>query len=287
MKGLIVKGIAGFYYVKASNNEVVQCKARGIFKKKGILPYVGDEVEFQVLEDGDGIIDEIYPRKNQFIRPPISNIDMFVVVIAGTMPNPNPRIIDRFLVMAEKSGAEILLCINKIDITDDKTIELLSEIYGDLYSMVFVSGEKNIGIEKLKNSLNGNKVAFAGPSGVGKSTLINKLNKNENLETGVISTKTNRGKHTTRHVEIFDTDFGAMIYDTPGFTSFDVLEAEVDQLHFYYPEIEKYIGQCKYDNCRHLREPKCAVLEALEVGKIHKSRYDSYVEQMNELLKNK
>ncbi|MEG0291354.1 MAG: ribosome small subunit-dependent GTPase A [Anaerovoracaceae bacterium] len=287
MEGLIIKGIAGFYYVKTHDGKVYQCKARGLFKKKGITPFVGDNVIFEILEDGDGIIDEILPRKNQYIRPPIANIDMFVVVTSATSPQPNPRVIDKFLVMAEKSQAEIILCINKIDIATKEEIENLKDIYGNIYKMIFVSGEKSIGIEQLRNALSKKKTAFAGPSGVGKSTLINKLEPRMNLETGEISAKTNRGKHTTRHVEIFDMSFGGMIFDTPGFTAFDVLEAEAAELQFLYPEMDDYIGECRFDNCRHLKEPGCAVLNAKDKGDIHNSRYESYKSQMEEIINQK
>lgn len=283
MNGLIVKGIGGFYYVKDENGKITQCRARGSFKNEGITPCVGDEVRFEILEDKDGIVEEIYPRKNIFIRPPISNVDLIVIVIAATKPKPNMFIIDRFLVMAEKSNTDILLCVNKVDGAKAKEIEKLKEIYGNIYNMVFTSGVTSEGTDELKQYLKGKKTAFAGPSGVGKSTLINSLQPGFNLETGSISNKTKRGKHTTRHVEIFDMDFGGMIYDTPGFTSFDILEASENELQLFYPEIAKYKGQCKYDDCMHLKEPECKVLEALERGEIHSSRYNSYKEQIEEI----
>lgn len=287
MDGLIVKGIGGFYYVKDNSGNVTQCRARGSFKNEGITPCVGDEVRFEILEDKDGIVEEIYPRKNIFIRPPISNVDLIVIVIAATKPKPNMFIIDRFLVMAEKSNTDILLCINKVDGAKPKEIEKLKEIYGNIYDMVFTSGVTSEGTEELKEHLKGKKTAFAGPSGVGKSTLINSLQPGFNLETGTISSKTKRGRHTTRHVEIFDMDFGGMIYDTPGFTSFDILEASEDELQLFYPEIAKYKGQCKYDDCMHLKEPECKVIEALQRGEIHSSRYNSYKEQIEEIRNRK
>jgi ribosome biogenesis GTPase / thiamine phosphate phosphatase len=286
MKGIIVKGIGGFYYV-SDGQEVVRCKARGIFKKDGFMPMVGDEVLVKKNPVGDDTIYEFLPRKNQLVRPPISNIDAVAVVISVAEPEPNPQIIDRFLVMAEKNNVDIILCINKIDLNTKRQVEIIESIYKPLYPLVEVCGLTGRGIPKLKELLRGRKVAFAGPSGVGKSTLINRLNPQVMAEMGEVSTKTGRGKHTTRHVEIFKTDFGAMIFDTPGFTSFNVLEAEPDELQLFYPEMEPYRGHCKFDNCRHVSEPDCMVLNAVEKKKIHPSRYASYLDQIKELLEKK
>lgn len=282
MRGIVVKGIAGFYYVKADGN-VYQCKARGIFKKDGIKVAVGDIVNIELNEGSDALITEIDPRKNSFIRPPIVNVDCMAVVFAAAEPDPSFPVIDKFLVMAEKSNTEIIICVNKVDLADDDKLKKIRDIYDGLYPMVFVSGAMGTGIEELKKLLEGKKCALAGPSGVGKSTILNALEPEAAVETGQISGKTKRGKHTTRHVEIFETDFGAMIFDTPGFTSFDVLEAEEDELAHYYPEMHKFLGKCRYDNCRHIKEPECAVREAVKEGEISKSRYRSYEEQINEI----
>ncbi len=282
MKGIIVKGIGGFYYVN-DGKEVYRCKARGIFKKDDFLPMVGDEVLVEKNPMGDGTIYEFLPRQNQLIRPPIANIDAVAVVIAVTDPMPSPQTIDRFLVMAEKNRVEVILCVNKIDLDTNGQADKINEIYGNIYPLVQVCGLTGKGLPKLKELFRGKKVAFAGPSGVGKSTLINLLIPSTDAQTGEISNRTGRGKHTTRHVEIFQTDFGAMIFDTPGFTSFNVLEAEPDELQLLYPEILPYRGLCKYDNCRHLTEPLCRVRQAVEEKNIHPSRYASYVEQYKEV----
>ena len=287
MIGLIVKGIGGFYYVLDENKNVTQCRARGSFKNEGITPCVGDQVDFEILEDGDGIVEKIYPRKNHFIRPPVSNIDLMAIVTTASNPKPVPYIIDKFLVMAERSGAEIIICINKADKAKKKVLNELLDIYSDIYPVHLISAVDGQGIDELKEALKGKKCAFAGPSGVGKSTLINALDPNMHLETGEISKKTNRGKHTTRHVEIFELPFGGMIYDTPGFTSFDVFENEVTLLQESFPEMRKLMGSCKYDDCLHIKEPECRVLEALEEGNISKSRYESYTRMIEEIRKKK
>lgn len=265
----------------------IQCRARGVFKNEGITPYVGDEVEFSMVDDEEGVVEKIYPRKNSFIRPPISNVDLIAVVVSASRPKFNPFITDRFLVMAEKSSADIVICINKCDTAKEKDIEEIAKTYKKIYTVINISGSTGLGIDELREITMGKKTAFAGPSGVGKSTIINALQPGFSLETGEISGKTKRGKHTTRHVEIFHTDYGAMVYDTPGFTSFDVLEAEEAELQHYYPDIMEYAGDCRYDNCVHIKEPECGVLKALEEGKINQSRYDSYKSQIEEIRNRK
>ncbi len=286
MQGIIVKGIGGFYFV-SDGVEVLRCKARGIFKKDGFMPMVGDEVLVQKNPMGDGTIYEFLPRKNHLVRPPIANIDAVAVVISVADPDPNTHIIDRFLVMAEKNRVEIIICINKIDLNTKRQVENLENIYSSIYPLVEVCGLTGRGLPRLKEMLQGKKVAFAGPSGVGKSTLINQLNPMIMAPMGEVSGKTGRGKHTTRHVEIFKTDFNAMIFDTPGFTSFNVLEAEPDELQLLYPEMLPFRGLCKYDNCRHVTEPACRIRDAVEQNLIHPSRYASYVEQFKEVVESK
>lgn len=286
MKGIIVKGIAGFYYVK-TGDKIYQCKARGIFKKDGIIPYVGDEVGIEKTNQGEAVINEILPRKNLFIRPPIANVDCFVIVVAAASPDPNPDIIDKFLVMAEKNHTDIIICINKIDLVSAGEREKIEEIYRNIYPVVCVCGVTGDGIDELAALLKDKKCALAGPSGAGKSTLLNRLQTRFTVETGDISGKTKRGKHTTRHVELFETDFGALLYDTPGFTSFDILEAEEEELQYFYPEMAGLIGGCKYDNCRHIKEPECCIREAVSRGEIHQSRYQSYVNQYKEIKEKK
>lgn len=284
MEGTIVKGIAGFYYVRAGGS-VYRCKARGAFKNQGITPQVGDRAEISPAEseDSDAVIERIGERKNVFIRPPIANVDCFVVVMAAAQPAPNLTITDKFLIMAEKAGTDIIVCINKTDLASDEQREELENVYRDLYPVICVSGKSGEGIDRLKQMLAGRQAALAGPSGVGKSTILNRLAPGAMAETGSISGKTKRGKHTTRHSELFEIGGGAMIFDTPGFTSFEILDADEEELQYLYPEMEAYLGNCKYDNCRHRKEPSCAVREAVKAGKIHTSRYNSYLAQMEEI----
>lgn len=266
---------------------VLRAKGRGIFKKDGITLSVGDVVDVEALADGDAVINSILPRRNHFIRPPIANVDSFVVVCAAKAPKPNFSVIDRFLIMAEMHDMEPIICVNKCDLGKEKDREQIREIYQRVYPVVFVSGKTGQGIETLTPYLQGKRVALAGPSGVGKSTIINSLIPRANMETGAVSEKTARGKHTTRHVEIFESPAGGLIFDTPGFTSFEILEAEEDNLADFYPEIAALKGKCKFDDCRHRREPDCAVREAVQEGRIHPIRYDGYLANLEEIRKRK
>ena len=284
MEGLIVKGIGGFYYVD-TGNEIIEAKGRGIFKKDGITLAVGDRVELEIIDETGrkGVINSIYPRKNQFIRPPIVNVDTFVVVFAASKPKPNLVLVDKFLVMAEMHGVEAVICINKSDLVSRDELDEYRNVYDGIYPVIAVSARTGEGMDELKKAISGKTAAFAGPSGVGKSTITNVLVPHANMETGSISEKTKRGRHTTRHAEIFKAEGGGRIFDTPGFTSFEIMEADEDSLMHYYPDIEHFSGDCYYDNCRHLKEPQCAVREAVNEGNIHKRRYESYAANMEEI----
>lgn len=289
MKGLIIKGIGGFYYVMTQEGEVVEAKGRGIFKKDKITLLVGDEVEIQMTDrDGaKGVINSIFPRKNQFARPPISNVDMFIVVFAAKNPRPNYSVIDKFLINSQLNGIEPVICINKKDLVSERDIDEIRDIYGKIYRTVAVSARTGEGTNDLRAMIKGRRAALAGPSGAGKSSIINLLHPKADMETGEVSRKTMRGRHTTRHVEIFSLAGGGMLFDTPGFTSFDLPDIDEDQLKYYYPEFAEFNDLCRYDDCRHLKEPDCAVLAAVAGGRINNRRYEAYVSNYEELKRRK
>ena len=290
MQGKIVKGIAGFYYVHVVGSGVYECKAKGVFRKEKIKPLVGNNVEIQVLDEKDmeGNITEILPRKNDLIRPAVANIDQALVVFAVTQPDPHFNLLDRFLVMMERKEIPTVLCFNKTDIAESPLITELKQIYsGCGYPVLFTSAKEEENIEKLKELLKGKTTAIAGPSGVGKSSLINLLQSRVKMETGSISRKIARGKHTTRHSELLVLGKDSYIMDTPGFSSLYVNDFEKEELKYYFPEFDPYEGQCRFNGCDHIHEPGCAVKEAVEEGKIHRVRYQDYTEMYRELQERK
>ena len=290
MQGKIVKGIAGFYYVHVVGSGVYECKAKGVFRKEKIKPLVGDNVEIEVLDEKDmeGNITEILPRKNDLIRPAVANIDQALVVFAVTQPDPHFNLLDRFLVMMERKEIPTVLCFNETDIAESPLITELKQIYsGCGYPVLFTSAKEEENIEKLKELLKGKTTAIAGPSGVGKSSLINLLQSRVKMETGSISRKIARGKHTTRHSELLVLGKDSYIMDTPGFSSLYVNDFEKEELKYYFPEFDPYEGQCRFNGCDHIHEPGCAVKEAVEEGKIHRVRYQDYTEMYRELQERK
>ncbi len=289
MQGKIVKGIAGFYYVHVVESGVYECKAKGAFRKEKIKPLVGDNVIIEVLDEEQktGNITEVLKRKNELVRPAVANIDQALVVFAIVRPNPHFNLLDRFLVMMESKEIPVILCFNKEDIATDPQVKELEAIYENCgYPLIFTSALKDKNIDQVKKVLRGKTTAIAGPSGVGKSSIINILQPEANMETGAISSKIERGKHTTRHTELFPVDADSYIMDTPGFSSLYVNDFEKEELKYYFPEFAVYEGTCKFNGCDHIHEPGCAVKEAVEEGKIHKVRYQNYIE-MYEELKNK
>lgn len=289
MQGKIVKGIAGFYYVHVVESGVYECKAKGIFRKEKKKPLVGDNVELEVLDakNMEGNIIKILPRKNELIRPAAANVDQALVVFAAAQPSPHFNLLDRFLVMMEQKEIPVILCFNKEDIVTEEEIERLGAVYAECGCQVLFTSaleERNIG--QVKAFLRGKTTVIAGPSGVGKSSLINLLQPEANMETGSISRKIERGKHTTRHSELFSIDEDSYIMDTPGFSSLYVNDFEKEELKYFFPEFEPYEGTCKFITCDHIHEPGCSVKEAVEAGKIHTTRYENYVELYEE-LKNK
>lgn len=290
MKGKIIKGIAGFYYVHDGRERVYACKAKGIFRKKGIRPVVGDDVEFTILDEADkeGNIDQVLPRRNLLVRPASANVDQALVVFAIAQPDPNLNLLDRFLVMMEQKEIPVILCFNKKDIASEEEKKNLAGIYQTCgYEVIFSSALKGENICEIKELLKGKTTVIAGPSGVGKSSLINELQSNVSMETGTISEKIERGKHTTRHSELILVTKDSYIMDTPGFSSLYTNEFEKEELKYYFPEFDVYEGTCKFLGCDHIHEPNCMVKTAMEEGKIASSRYRNYMEMYQELKEKK
>lgn len=282
MIGTIYKGIGGFYYVNTENYGVFECKARGKFRKEHIIPMIGDEVEIEV-KNGKGSIVEIHERRTKMIRPAVSNIDTIVVVAAAKSPDPNTNLIDKMLVNAEINGIEPIVCINKSDLADSTELVELYKKAG--YKAISVSAEEKNGLDELLKLIKGKTAAFAGVSGVGKSSILTHLIGNK-LETGAISEKISRGRHTTRHVELFPMDGGGYVLDTPGFSSIEAEDITAEKLENCFPEFRVETGKCRFRGCAHINEPDCAVKAAVSEGRIAKSRYDTYTE-LYEIMRGK
>jgi ribosome biogenesis GTPase len=285
MEGRIVKGVGGFYYV-SDGQSVTMGSARGILKRGKDILYVGDIVEYEIRpEDGDCIITAVRERKNFLSRPPVSNLDMLVAVYAAAMPAPNYLMTDKLTAAAISRGIDVAVCMTKADLADDKAVKEFSERYEKVFPAVIVNGQTGEGIDDLMEIIHGRNVAFAGQSGVGKSTLTARITGRSDIETGGVSDRTRRGKHTTRHVEIFELEGGTNLYDTPGFSSLDLRGVEDRDVAGLFPEMAEYSGMCRYSDCMHLREPGCAVKNALAEGKISAGRYDSYKAIIDEVRK--
>jgi ribosome biogenesis GTPase len=298
MQGKIIKGIAGFYYVHVPPGEnddggIYECKAKGIFRKENIKPLVGDDVEIEVTDakDFEGNIMEIFPRKSVLVRPAVANIDQALLIFAVNKPVPNYNLLDRFLIMMRQQGLECIICFNKSDLSDDKQREEIHKIYKDSgCRILFASALENDGLEEIMEILKGKTTAVAGPSGVGKSSITNRLQSDIEMETGAISEKIDRGKHTTRHSELITISDNTYIMDTPGFSSLSLFDMEKEELKNFYPEFAPYEKECKFLTCVHIHEPICGVRNALNDGKINKMRYNNYVtlyEELKELEKRK
>lgn len=289
MQGRIVKGIAGFYYVFIPGVGILECKAKGIFRKNKLKPLVGDRVLVTLLnrEEKTGNIEEILERENELIRPAVANIDQALVVFALKSPEPNFNLLDRFLLMMKQKGLPCILAFNKADLVgEDRLAEIRSLYEKSGHPIFFISAKNEMGLLELKDALLGKITTLAGPSGVGKSSLINSLQTGVSMETGTVSEKIQRGKHTTRHSELIPIDEDSFILDTPGFTSLSVFNLEKEELESLYSEFEPYRKHCRFTPCSHTHEPDCAVKEALEQGEISTVRYENY-QQIYEELKEK
>ena len=286
MTGKIIKGIAGFYYVHVEKKGIYECRAKGIFRNEKIKPLVGDNVEMEVLDEKDmeGSILKILPRSSTLIRPAVANVDQAMIIFAIVKPNPNFNLLDRFLIRMERQHLPTVICFNKQDIASPEEKEALRQAYETCgYRVLFISALENEGLEQVKGILAGKTTTVAGPSGVGKSSLINQLAPAANMETGEISAKIERGRHTTRHSEIIALGEETYIVDTPGFTSLDISEITKEELGQYYPEFVQYEPYCKFSGCAHITEPSCGIKDAVANGRISRVRYENYKELYREL----
>ncbi|MCC8045637.1 MAG: ribosome small subunit-dependent GTPase A [Clostridiales bacterium] len=295
MQGKIIRGVGGFYYVHAADGEIYECRAKGIFRKEKVKPLVGDNVEISVLDAASktGNVDQLLPRRNALIRPAAANVDQAMVVFAVTHPQPNLNLLDRFLILMNHQDIPVIVCFNKTDLAAEEQMRQLEEIYrGCGCEVCFVSVEKGEGLARVRSLLDAKTTVLAGPSGVGKSSLTNCFLPEGRMEVGEISRKIDRGKHTTRHTELlvlrqkdpFETP--SYLLDTPGFSSLYLQDIEYEELKDYFYEFGNYETDCRFQGCMHLREPDCAVKEAVERGEIHRARYQSY-ELLARELKNR
>lgn len=282
-EGRIKKALSGFYYVEA-DGEILQCRARGKFRKEGLSPLVGDWVEFRELGNGEGFVEAVKPRKNVFRRPSVANVDQIVVIASEALPKTDPYLIDRFSAIAALKGCGVVVVLNKCDLN---SADSLYHIYRAAeFPTVRVSAETGEGLEELKPLIDGKLSAFTGNSGVGKSSILNALDPEFHLQVGEISEALGRGRHTTRHIELFHLNCGADVVDSPGFASFDTDELDFElkqRLPETFPDFAPFLSDCRFVGCSHTKEKGCAVLEALKNGDIQKSRHDSYLRLYEEL----
>lgn len=286
MQGKIIKGIAGFYYVHVGEQAVYECRAKGIFRKDNEKPLVGDDVQMEVLDEENqkGRIVKLLPRRNALIRPAVANVDQALVIFSVTHPAPSLNLLDRFLIMMERQQLPCLICFNKQDIASEEEGRRLQEIYQACgYQVLLVSALKEEGIDELRRLLQGKTTTVAGPSGVGKSSLVNCLQSKAVMETGEISSKIDRGKHTTRHSQLLAAGRDTYIVDTPGFSSLSLFDIKKEELAACYPEFVAYEPACRFRGCAHMEEPVCGVKQALADGKISRERYENYVLLYREL----
>lgn len=294
MLGKILKGVGGFYYVHLHQfKEIFECKAKGAFRNQKIKPAVGDDVEIDIISEKDktGNIVTICPRKNRLIRPAVANVDQAVILFALANPKPNYNLLDRFLIMMEQQEVDTKICFNKVDLVPEPDARKMKHIYESAGYDVFLTAANpqvedwklDRGIHALWEAIQGKTTVFAGPSGVGKSSMLNALNPQAKVATGDISEKIKRGKHTTRHSELICVADDTYIMDTPGFSSLAVEDLEPEDLKLYFREFESYNGRCKFGGCIHMNEPECLVKEALEQGRISRLRYENYMQLYEEI----
>lgn len=284
-EGIIIRGVGGNYYIDV-DGKIIECRARGLFRLQNIKPLVGDRVTVRLtLENEDcGYIESICERTNEMKRPPVANVEQIIIFFAVKNPEPSTLLLDKLLIAAERNKLKPVICFNKSDLTDETGRARLNKIYkGTGYNVVFTSKYDSDSIEQLRAILKNKLSVFSGPSGVGKSSLMNAVQPEFCLKTGDISEKLRRGRHTTRHAEIYRLSFGGYVVDTPGFSSFDLEDMKAADLKSYYPEIDKYGEECRFADCLHFREPGCSVKEAVSEGHFSQERYDNYLRLLEEL----
>ncbi|MBP1743911.1 MAG: rsgA [Firmicutes bacterium] len=281
MQGTIIKGIAGFYYVKTADGRLIECKARGKFRFDELTPMVGDMVEI-AISDNKGVIDSVLPRKSQLTRPAVANITQALIIFAYKDPDINLELLNRFLVLCEYNNLKVTVCMNKSDLDKGQNARIIEMIKSAGYDFLSLNAEKGIGTELVKEKLKDNITVLCGPSGAGKSTILNSLAGRNLMETGVVSNKLGRGKHTTRHSELIEVG-GGFIVDTPGFSSLDIDFIKREDLMYSFPEFQDFIGKCRFTGCIHHKEPDCAVKKAVEEGIINPFRYDFYIKMLEEI----
>ncbi len=288
MTGKIIKGIAGFYYI-AAEGSIYTCKAKGLFRKLSVKPLVGDIVDFVPDEgDSEGSIINIYDRKNELLRPAVANVDMIIIILAIAKPEPALYLLDKYLLQLSQIDIPVSIAFNKTDLGYEDKLREYVDIYQSAgYKVLEVSSYNNNGIDKLKELIKGKSVVLAGPSGVGKSSITNAICPGLDIKTNTISKKIDRGRHTTRHSEFFVAGDKTYICDTPGFTAIDIEDCSADELKNYFAEFKPYLGKCRFNSCMHISEPSCAVINAVNDGRIATSRYNSYKKLYEEILRRK
>lgn len=287
IEGIIIRGVGGNYYVD-TGTEMIECRARGLFRLKNIKPLVGDKVLIRLTEEDEkqGYIEEINERTNEMVRPPVANAEQLLIFLAVTNPEPSFLLLDKLIIAAETNNLKPVICFNKSDLVDEDLMEEYKNIFVNTdYRVVFTSIKNENSIIELKNILKDKLSVFSGPSGVGKSSIMNAVQPDFQLKTGEISDKLKRGKHTTRHAEIYKLDFGGYVVDTPGFSSFELEGIGEYDLKEYYPEIKKFDSGCRFDDCLHYKEPNCVIKESVNEGLISNTRYNNYVRLLEEIRK--
>lgn len=282
MEGIIVKGIGGFYYIKV-DNEIIECKARGKFRLTELTPMVGDRVKIS-LQGKKGVIESIHQRSSELIRPPVANVTQAYVIFTLKDPDLNLDLLNRFIILCEYNNIKPKICFNKVDLVDIDKLKATAEMFEKAgYEVAYLNAKEGIGLNVLEEMLEDNVTVLCGPSGVGKSTILNRLTGKDLMKTGEISEKLGRGKHTTRHCELIEV-YNGYIVDTPGFSSLSVDFIAKDKLQLCFPEFDDYIDNCKFTGCMHYKEPSCSVKRAVEEDIISKERYEFYIKTLEEIL---